>query len=278
MILVTGATGNVGGEVARALASAGAGVRALVRNGESERLPAGVEAVAGDLNDPATFAAAVNRATGLFLLPGFDRTAELLAEAAVAGVERVVLLSGPSAGSGDLNNAVTRSMVESETLARACGLEWTILRPSGFMSNTLEWVAQLAAGDVVRAPFARAPIASIDPADIGAVAALALLADGHRERVHRLTGPEALLPADRLRILAEVLGRDLRFEAQADDEARAELSHTMPPEYVEAYFDFYVTGSLDDSQVNTTVEDLTGRPARTFEQWAAAHAEAFARN
>ncbi|MQA94495.1 MAG: hypothetical protein GEV11_07510 [Streptosporangiales bacterium] len=83
-------------------------------------------------------------------------------------------------------------------------------------------------------------------------------------------------PADRVRVLAKVLQRDLRFEAVPDDEAHAEMSRTMPVEYVDAFFDFYVAGSLDDSQVNTTVQEVTGHPARTFGQWAAAHADAFA--
>ncbi|MEV5569744.1 NAD(P)H-binding protein [Spirillospora sp. NPDC052269] len=277
MILVTGATGNVGREVVRALAAAGAGVRAMVRDRAPADLPADVQQVKADLNDPTTFGRAVDQAKGLFLLPGYDHTPELLAEAKAAGVEHVVLLSGSSAGLGDLTNAVTRYMSESEHLVRACGLAWTILRPSAFMSNTLQWVPQLSSGDVVRAPFAGVPVANIDPADIGAVAAAAFLEDGHRERLHRLTGPEPLLPADRLRILAEALGRDLRFEAQPDDEAHTEMSASMPSEYVDAFFDFYVKGSLDESEVNTTVEDVTGRPARTFTQWASAHTGAFGR-
>lgn len=278
MILVTGATGNVGGAVVRALAAAGAGVRAMVRDDAPADLPDGVTHVKGDLNDPASFAQAVDQTRGLFLLPGFDGTEALLAEAKAAGVERVVLLSGSSAALSDRTNAVTAYMSESERLVRASGLAWTMLRPSGFMTNTLQWIPQLSAGDVVRAPFADVRISNIDPADIGAVAATALLEDGHQGRVHRLTGPEALLPADRLRILAEALGRDLRFEAQPNDEAHAEMSESMPAEYVDAFFDFYVAGSLDESEVTSTVEDVTGRPARTFAQWASDHAGAFGRS
>ncbi|MEV0620603.1 NAD(P)H-binding protein [Nonomuraea sp. NPDC050404] len=273
-VLVTGTTGNVGAEVVGALVAAGSPVRGLVR-GIPAGLPLGVQYAVGDLNEPHSFGPALYQARGLFLLPGFRHTPELLEVAVRSGVERVVLLSGPSAGSGDLTNAVTRYMVESEQAVRASGLAWTILRPSGFMSNTLQWSAQLAAGDVVRVPFAQVPIANVDPYDIAAVAVAALLQDGHQGAVHRLTGPRALLPADRLAVLGAVLGRDLRLEAQSDDEARAEMSRTTPVEYVDAFFDFYVAGSLDDSQVNSTVQEVTGRPARTFEQWAAAHAGSF---
>ncbi|GAA2167089.1 NAD(P)H-binding protein [Actinomadura napierensis] len=276
MILVTGATGNVGREVAAALAAAGEPVRALARGGAPAGAPHGVEYVTGDLNKPETLTPALQGVRGLFLLPGYEGTAELLAEAGRAGVEHVVLLSGASAESGDLSNAVSRYMIEAETAVRESGLAWTIVRPSGFMSNTFEWIPQLKAGDVVRAPFAGVPIAVIDPADIGAVVAASLLQDGHRGRVHRVTGPEPLRPADRLRILAGVLGRDLRLDAQPDDEARAEMLRNMPEKYVDAFFDFYVAGSLDESVVTTTVRDVTGRPPRTFEQWAAAHAASFA--
>jgi uncharacterized protein YbjT (DUF2867 family) len=96
----------------------------------------------------------------------------------------------------------------------------------------------------------------------------------HDGRAYRLSGPESLLPSDQVRILAEVLGRDLRFEGQSDDEARSELSERMPAEYVDAFFRFFVDGDLDESQVLPTVEEITGRKPRTYEQWARAHVEA----
>src|SRR5215472_11587768 len=150
MFLVTGATGNVGGEVARALLDGGQQVRALTRDGRGQGLPPGAEPVAGDLDRPDTLAGPLDRVTGMFLLPGYRDMPGVLAEAARAGVERVVLLSGGSAGDGDLTNAVSRYMIRSEEAARGCGLAWTILRPSAFMSNAFRWLPQLRAGDVVR--------------------------------------------------------------------------------------------------------------------------------
>jgi uncharacterized protein YbjT (DUF2867 family) len=180
-----------------------------------------------------------------------------------------------SAGSGDMSNAITRYMAESEQAVRDSGLDWTILRPAAFMSNTLQWVPQLRAGDVVRAPFAGVRAAVIDPADVAAVAATALTGPGHGGRVYALSGPEALAPADRAEILGRALGRELRFEAQGDAEARAEMSAAMPARYVDAFFNFYVDGTLDESVVLPTVADVTGRPPRTFAGWATAHAAAF---
>jgi uncharacterized protein YbjT (DUF2867 family) len=275
MFLVAGATGNAGGEVVRALAAAGEPVRALVRDPAKAAFPDGVEVVTGDLNRPETLTEARQGVRGAFLLSGYQDMPGLLAGLRGAGAQHVVLLSGSSVLARDLDNPISRYMLDSEAAVRASGLAWTVLRPHGFMSNTLQWVPQLQAGDLVRAPFAGVPVSMIDPADIGAVAALALRAPGHAGRVHRLTGPEPLLPADRVRILGHVLRRDLRFEGQPDAEARAEMSAAMPVAYVDAFFSFYADGNLDESEVLPTVPELLGRPARTFEEWAAAHADAF---
>jgi uncharacterized protein YbjT (DUF2867 family) len=276
VFLVTGATGNVGSELVRALADAGQPVRALTRNGSSPSVPAGVPQVAGDLNDPAGLRPALAGIRGLFLMPGYQGAAQTLAYARAAGVERVVQLSGSSVASTDTGNAISVYLIEAEAGVKNAGLAWTIVRPYAFMSNTLQWAPQLKAGDVVTAPFAGVRQAVTDPADIAAVAALALTTEGHAGQTYTVTGPESLLPADRLRILGTVLGRNLELRPQPDDEARAEMNATMPAAYVDAFFSFYAAGTLDESTPLGTVADLTGRPPRTFEQWARAHASAFA--
>jgi uncharacterized protein YbjT (DUF2867 family) len=201
----------------------------------------------------------------------------LLARARGAGVERVVLLSGLATVATDTRNVLSAYMIGSETAVRESGLVWTFLRPAAFMSNALRWLPQLRAGDVVRDAFGSVPVASVDPYDIAAVAVRALLEPGHEEQVHTLSGPEALLPAERLAVLAEVLGRDLRFHALSDEEGRAGMAAAGVPEpYIRAFLSFYGDGTLDESQVHPTVERVTGRPPRTFRQWAAAHREAFA--
>lgn len=276
-VLVTGASGNIGAELVRLLAGAGHQVSAVTRHPATASLPAGVDGVAADLTDPASLRPAWAGVTGLFLMPGYPATPELLADAAAAGVTRMVLLSGSSAGDPESTNAIARYQSVTEAQVRASGLAATILRPSGFMSNALEWAAQLRSGDVVEGPFGNVRIAVIDPYDIASVAATALLADDdrHAGRVYRLSGPEALLPADRVAVLADVLSRPLRFRAQSDDEAYELMSKQMPVEYVEAFFDFYVRGTLDESPVFDTVAEVTGRPPRTFREWAQAHAAAF---
>ncbi|NUR85837.1 MAG: NmrA family NAD(P)-binding protein [Nonomuraea sp.] len=271
MILVTGATGNAGGALIRALAETGTPVRALVRR--QVDLPA--ELALGDLNDPASVAGALTGVRGVFLLSGYDRMADTLQEIRTAGVERVVLLSASAAEATDVDNPVSGYHVESEALVRASGIPWTILRPRTFMSNTFQWADAIKAGEPVRAAWPDVAVATVDPADIGAVAARAFLDDGHDGQVHRLTGPQALRPADRLAVLGRVLGRDLPLHALTAEEARADLKAAMPEPYADAFYGFFGEGHLDESAVLPTVEQVTGRPPGTFEQWAQANAAAF---
>jgi uncharacterized protein YbjT (DUF2867 family) len=274
MILVTGATGNVGSEVVRALVKAGQPLRAVVRTPAD--LP--VEQFIGDLDRPTSLSdAALDGVRGVFLLPGYRDMPGLLARFRAAGVERVVLLSSLAVVATDTRNAVSEYMIRSEAAVRESGLDWTFLRPNAFMSNALRWLPQLDKGDVVADAFGDVPIASIDPYDIAAVAVRALLAPGHERHSYPLSGPERLLPAQRLDILADVLGRELRFRALTDEEARADMTGRIPEEYIHAFFSFYSDGTLDESQIYPTVEQVTGTPPRTFRQWALAHQAAFAR-
>jgi len=255
--------------------NSGERVRAVVRDPGRGLLPAGVEAAVGDLNEPGTLASHFEGVTAAFLLSGYASLEETLGNMRRAGVERVVLLSSSAAPAGDETNAVARYHIRSERAVSQSGLGWTFLQPNTFMTNTFEWTAQLRKGDVVRGPFPDVRVATIDPDDIGAVAAVALTSDATEGRAYRLSGPESLSPADQVAILAKVLGRELRFEGQANEEARAEMSAAMPAEYVDAFFRFFVDGDLDESVVLPTVQEVTGRAPRSFEAWARAHADAF---
>lgn len=267
MIVVAGATGNVGRNVIGRLVAAGEPVRALTRNPATVRF-----GVAGDLADPSTLAEPLTGATALFLLSGYPP--EIFTVAREAGVRRVVLLSGGSAETGDRTNAVARYMIDTEEALRASGLAWTMVRPRMFMTNALQWADRIRGG-VVRAPWPDVPSAVVDPADIAAVASAALTSAAHEGREYPVTGPEALRPGERVRILADALGRDIRYEPQPDDEARAEMAAQMPVEYVDAFFSFYSAGKLDEATVFPTVEAVTGRPPRTFAEWARANAGRF---
>jgi len=220
--LVTAATGNIGSAVLRALLERGERVRAVSR---SERdWPAGVEGVVGDLDDPDGLEDAAAGVRGVFLMSGYPSEASLLD--ALPSQARVVLLSSGSVPGGSRQNAVTRYHAESEQAVKASGRPWTMLQPDSFMTNALRWKPQLDAGDTVKLPFAGVPIALIDPADLGAVAAAALIDDRHAERSYRLSGPEALLPESQVAILAAGLARRLVFEPQIQRRGPAAAAST----------------------------------------------------
>jgi uncharacterized protein YbjT (DUF2867 family) len=275
VILVTGATGNAGGGVVNGLRELGASVRGLVKPDSEGRLPDGVEAATGDLNDPGSLRGPLEGVSAAFLLSGYQGIERLLALMDEAGVERVVLLSSSAAPTGNLENAVARYHILSERAVRESGLHWTFLRPNSLMSNAFRWLPQLEKGDVIRGAFGDVAIATIDPDDLGAVAARALTTSDHEGKTYRLSGPEALRPAEQVAILARHVGRDLRFEAQSDEEARAEMEEQMPKEYVNAFFEFFSGGTVDETTVHPTVEEITSGKPRTFDEWAEAHAAAF---
>jgi uncharacterized protein YbjT (DUF2867 family) len=275
MLVVTGATGNVGGEVVAALAGREEGVRALVRDPAGAALPAGVDVVQGDLELPESLTPALDGARAVFLLGAWGDMPGLLRRFGRAGVEHVVLLTSRCVVGGMADNAITRMWLDSEAAVRGSGLAWTILRPSGYHANALRWRAQLRQGDIVRAPWPDIAVAAIDPADIAAVAAVVLTGSGHEGAAYSLSGPEPLTPGDQVATLAAVLGRPLRYEPLSDEQARVEMAPDTPAPYIDAFFRFYSGGEFDDSPVLDTVAQLTGRPPRSFAQWARAHADAF---
>jgi uncharacterized protein YbjT (DUF2867 family) len=275
VILVTGATGNAGSGVVNGLLEVEADVRGLVREGSESKLPEGVDPAVGDLNDPYSLPGPLEGVSAVFLLSGYDGIERSLALMRDSGVQRVVLLSSSGAPSGNLDNAVARYHILSERAVRDSGLPWTFLQPNSFMSNAYRWLPQLENGDVIRGPFAEIPISVIDPDDLGAVAARALTTADHEGQTYRLSGPEALRPAEQVAILAKYAGRDLRFEGQTDEEARVEMEQAMPKDYVDAFFQFFREGLIDETTVHPTVEQVTGREPHSFEGWAEAHVDAF---
>ena len=273
VIAVAGAGGNVGGALVEILADQGHEVRAIVRR-EGAGLPAGVTAVVGDLNDATSLEDAFMGADGAFLLSGYD-DAGLVTAMKRGGVRRAALLSSSSAPTGDLTNAVAAYHIRSERALEESGLGWTFLRPNTFMTNTLSWAQPLRAGKPIVAPFADVAIATNDPRDVAAVAAVSLTSGAYEGVAHRITGPEPLLPSEQVAILGDLLGRELPFRPQDDDEARADMSSRMPGEYVDAFFDFFVAGAVDETSVLPTIEEVTGRPPRTFRGWAEENLAAF---
>lgn len=266
--VVTGATGTVGRHVVEHLTAAGHQVRAVTRNPAKAALPAGVEVVAGDLRKADTLVPALEGATGLHLINFggdalLDNGAEIVELTAKAGVRRVTVLCGGEPGS-------------VEAAVAASDLDWTLLQPVEFMSNALDWSETIRTEGVVRDGFPDRLSAMVHESDIGAVAAAVLTSDGHRGKAYVITGPEVLTVPDKVSAIGAAIGRDIEFVALTEEQAR---DHWRASGYPDEVIEFFIMVFGNTPEVGytvvPTVQQLTGRPARTFTQWAVENAEAF---
>lgn len=270
-ILVTGATGTVGRRVVAELLARGHEVRALTRDAAKAAFPAGVEVVEGDLTQPDDLGPALEGAAGLHLITfggaaftPLETGPRILELARSAGVRRITVLHG--GGPTPLEDAVRADD----------GVQWTVLMPVEFMANALEWADGIVASGEVREPFVARLSAMVHEGDIGAVAAVALTEEGHGGQEYVITGPELLTVGDKVATIAAAVGREISLveltEEQAVEQWRATgLTEDVIGFLLEAYGNTPEVGRT----VSGTVEKVTGRPARTFAQWAAEHADAF---
>ncbi len=278
MIVVTGATGNIGRPLTRALAEAGREVVAVSRHRAA--VPDGVRHVVADLALPGELTAVLPGAEALFLLLSGDlhaqaaRPADLIGEAVAAGVRRVVLLSTQGVVTRPFG-ATRIAMRGLEDVLRDSGLEWAILRPGGFASNALWWAESIRAQRLVAAPFGDVGVPVIDPADIAEVAAAALLDDRHIGGEYELTGPEVVTPRQQTEALAAALGSPVRFHELTRDEARAAMSRSMPAELADDTLDILGSPSPAELRVSPDVERVLGRAPRPFADWAVRNVAAF---
>ena len=281
MILVTGATGTIGSEVVRQLAARGEKVRALTRDPAKAGFPAGVEVARGHHADRVSVEAAMTGAEVAFLVgvfgpdgAGHDRG--LVEAAQAAGVRRIVKLSGIGAGDPAVGPVGTWH-VPGEQAVRDSGLEWTILRPSAFASNTLGWAASVRAGSPIPNTSGTGGQGVVDPRDVSEVAVAALLDAGHSGRTYTLTGPEVLGVPDQAAVLAGILGRPVEVRDLSSAEAREYLlglgfSDTFI-DASEISREFVREGG--NEVVTDEVREILGRPARSYRGWAQDHRAMF---
>ncbi len=269
--LVTGATGTVGRQVVAELLRRGHAVRALTRDPAKADFPAGVEVVQGDLSDPESLAGALEGVTGLHLItfggPYFaplESAPRILELAREAGVRRITVLHG--GGPSPLEDAVRAGG----------GFAWTVIMPVEFMANALEWADGIRGDDTVREPFVDRLSAMVHEADIGAVTAVALTEEGHGGQEYVVTGPQVLTLEDKTDTLAAARGRKIRLVQLTEEEATAQWREGgMPQDVIGFLLEAYGNTPLVGKTVADTVEKVTGRPARTFAEWAEEHADAF---
>lgn len=276
-ILVTGATGHVGRVVVDRLLEAGEPVRALTRRPDTAGLPAKAEVVAGGLTSaddlPGDVFAGVDR---MYLFPMPESITGVMARAAGAGVRRVVTLSALAVEMNGGDNHLADRHLAVERAVEETGVEWTHLRPGPFAVNALAWAPSIRAEGVVRAAYGASHQAPIHEADIAEVAVAALLEDGHAGVAYALSGPESLTQTARVAAIGAAIGREIRFEEQAPEDARAQMRTYMPPPVADMMLEYMANGVGNPAPIFPAVQDVLGRPGRTFARWAADHAADFA--
>lgn len=264
MIVITGATGNVGRPLVQSLIAAGEDVVPVSRRGEGHQ---------ADLTKPETLKPALDGAKAVFLLTSADFLAGGNLQAVVdvieaAGVPRVVLLSSQGVGTN-------RHPSVHEDAVTQSGLDWTILRPGNFASNAFQWADSIRAHRTMAAPFGDVALPAVDPNDIAEVAAAALRDPSHAGAIYTLTGPTAISPRQQADIIGTILGEPVQFTELSRDEARAGMLNFMPEPVVEATLDVLGTPSTGEQQVNADVPNVLGRPASTFADWVTRNVQAF---
>jgi (4-alkanoyl-5-oxo-2,5-dihydrofuran-3-yl)methyl phosphate reductase len=280
MILVTGATGTVGGEVVKQLVAAGERVRAMTRDPSKAKLDPKVEVVAGDLDKPETLEKAVAGVDHVFSLstgPALGvHDGHLVRAAKKAGARHIVKLSVLGAG-GTMRNAITEWHEAGEKAIVESGLVWTFVRPGMFMSNALNWAHMIKSQGKVFANYGKGKVPPIHPRDIASVAVKALTSSGHEGKSYPLTGGEALSMEEQIEVLSEVVGKPIAFVRISDDAAReGMLKAGLPPVLVDALVSISAsdrTGAA--SEPLPTVEQVLGRKPLTWREWAQENAAAF---
>ena len=282
MIVVTGATGNVGSSVVRSLLDRGEKVRAFVRDPEKagRMLGGDVELAIGDFDDARSVAEALNGGKRVFLSSGEgpDKVRwekAVIDAAAEAGVGLVVKASTMGADAGSFSSLAWHG--ELEEALKASGVPWTILQSNWYMTNLLPNAGQIAATGKIFMPAGDARIGMVDPVDTGRVGAAVVASDGHEGRTYTVTGPEKVGFAQVAGALSAATGRTIEYvdvppEAAKEAMAAASLPDWLP-DFLDRLFARFRAGEFGD--VADTVERLTGSPSTPIEEFARKHAAAF---
>jgi (4-alkanoyl-5-oxo-2,5-dihydrofuran-3-yl)methyl phosphate reductase len=280
-LLITGATGNVGGRVTEQLIAAGHRPRVLARDAAKARARFGdrVDVAGGDLADAASLHAALDGVERVFSVnvgPEIaGRDLALATAARAAGVRHLVKLS--SFGAQRDQSGLGAWHAQGEASMRASGVAWTFVRPGAFMTNCLAWAPTIKAQGAVFSATRDGRLASIDTDDVAAVSVAALTQSGHEGRAYDLTGYEALSHSEMAAAIGRAIGRTLVVRPITDENVRENLARSgMPPAIVDALAEFprlIRAGGM--ATITDDFERVLGRKPRSFAAWADTNAALF---
>ena len=285
MILLTGATGKTGGEVARQLAAMQVPFRALVRDpNKTESLrQIGADIVIGNVADTDVLQQAmlgIDRS--LLVLPNVENQLFLEKQftdvAVAAGVKHLVYLSSLESVP-ESTNPITQNHVAAEKHIRASGLICTMIRPTFFMQIFLSMANSIRESGTITLPAGSGTIATTDLRDVGNIICdvLTTKSDRHDNRSYDLTGPELLTLTQIAERFSSILGTDISYVDQPMDEFRERLKSVNLSEWRSAAvckeFDAIAAGAIDHT--TDTVRELLGRPPISVDQFIRDHSDLF---
>jgi uncharacterized protein YbjT (DUF2867 family) len=277
MFLVTDVTGHVGRAVLAELANQPVAVRALLQEPVDLPIKApNIEAVRTDPDDPSSLQRAVEGVEAVFLASQFsphiaEAHLKIANAAKSAGVKRFVQLSTIGANPQMCCARMLRWLGQAETGVAACpDVAVTRLRPSYMLQMLFEFAPTIAQQGLIAGPFRSTQWSWVDARDVASVAVAALKDPSHAGRIYTVTGSESLsFPqiADRL---SHILGKPVRFQDITANEARGWLQGKgLSPVMIEAKLELWdaCASNMLNVAPNSVVQDVTGRPPRTLEDF-----------
>ena len=279
-VLVTGATGNTGSLLVPALLKAGVDVRVFARN-EAKAKPLkelGAEVVQGDLDEPAAILPAVKNIDKIYLLTWNGETQLKQAENVInaAKHEGVSHLIRHSMW-GSEKSRIIKQGYEIEEMVKSSGLQWTLLKPTFFMQNTMMAAQTISSDGVIYWDMKDGKLGMIDVRDIADAAYAVITGKGHEGKSYILTGPEAISFNDVAKIFSDVLHKEVKYVNVPHEASIQAMTGMGIPQWIAEGFAELDEGFGENFANDTTknVETLTWHPARSFKQFATEFAQVF---
>jgi len=282
MILVTGASGNVGKAVLNEVARTGAKHKAMYRSAnEAAKAPAGTQAVIADFAKKETLAPALRDVDAVYLvcspIPDLVQLETNMIDACViAGVKHIVLNS--ALGAGEYSKSYPSWHRKVEDKLKSTEISFTILQPNSFHQNVVAFFApSIRAQGVFYSSMRDARVSFLDVRDIAVVAAKALAGGEHSGKTYELNGPEALTYAELAEKIAKHAGRAAQYvDIPVDAQRKVMLEQGMPAWQVDALVDlqeYYTSGK--GGNVDQLLPKLLGRAPISMDRFLAEFAGEF---